>query len=419
MGTLLILIYNFFWLMVYVLTLPYTLYKRKKSPEEWLERMGRYPFDFSKGKRSIWIHAASLGEIVAASQLVKRLQQRYPRRRIVVSAMTAGGKQRAAEEITGGTTLMLMPFDFLPLMRKAIRSINPETLILVETEIWPSLLFLARKRGVHVVLANGRLSDRTYRRYLRLWPLSRWLFNQIDLYIPKNDEEREKFIQLGVQREKIKLSGCLKSENGIRMPVSREDLFIPEKKVILVAGSVRKGEEEIVILAFKRVQREQEGCYLIIAPRHLNRVAEIVSLLGKEKLRYMKRTEKRSYEGEQVLILDTVGELRNVYAVADAAFVGGTLLPYGGHNPLEPAYFGVPILFGSHVENIRTDAAELLGSHCAIMVRDGKELSDVLCSLLRNPERRAMMGRKAIALLEQKQGIVEKYIAVLAENGVL
>lgn len=419
MGMLLILLYNFFWLMVYVITLPYTVYKRRKCPEEWHERMGIYPFDLSKEGRSIWVHAASLGEIVAASHLVKGLREKYPHRTIIVSAMTVTGKERASEIMKGVNAFALLPFDFLPLVNGAINRINPETLILIETEIWPSLLFLAKRRGVHVVLANGRLSDRTYRRYLRLRAMSRWLFDHIDLYLPKNEAEREKFEKIGVRREKIGLTGCLKSDNGMLRPVSREVLFIPAKKMVVVAGSVRKGEEDIVIHAFKEVQRERDGCYLIIAPRHLNRVAEIESMLAREELKYMKRTEKTSYDGEQVLILDTVGELRNVYSVADVAFVGGTLLPYGGHNPLEPAYFGIPILFGPHVDNIRTDVAEFLRVRCAIMVRNGDEFAKALRDLFRDPERRSMMGRSALALLERKQGIVDRYISVLSQNRVL
>lgn len=419
MGILILLMYNFLWLVAYVITLPYTIYKRRAFPEEWRERMGRYPFDFSKGQQGIWIHGASLGEIAAASQLVQRLRKKYPHLRIVVSAMTVTGKERASEIMEDVNTFVLMPFDFLPLMHAAIKSINPKTLILIETEMWPSLLFLARRRGVNIVLANARLSDRTYQRYRKLRAMSRWFFDQIDLYIPKNDAERKKFIRLGVHEEKIRLTGCLKSDNGMQLPVSRKALSIPEKKLVVVAGSVRKGEEDIVILAFKDVQREHEGCYLIIAPRHLNRVSEIESILTRENLKYMKRTLKRSYDGEQVLILDTVGELRNIYSVADVAFVGGTLLPYGGHNPLEPAYFGVPILFGPHVDNIRTDVAELLGMRCAVMVKDGGEFSHALTSLLCDPEKRKMMGMSALALLEQKQGIVDKYIAVLAQYGIL
>lgn len=419
MGTALILVYNFFWLILYVITLPYTLYERRKHPGEWRERMGRYPFDFSREKRTIWVHGASLGEIEAAGQLVQRLRKKYPRRRIVVSAMTVTGKERACEIMRDERTFVLMPFDFLPLMRAAIRSINPGTLILIESEIWPSLLYLTRKMRVKVVLGNARLSDRTFRRYCRFGAMSRWLFDQIDLYIPKNEAEREKFVQLGVGREKIRLTGCLKSENGMQPPLARKALFIPMNKLVVVAGSVRKGEEEMVIGAFKNARKTHRNGYLIIAPRHLNRVSEIESILAREKLQYLKRTQKRSYDGEQVMILDTVGELRSVYSVADVAFVGGTLLPYGGHNPLEPAYFGVPILFGPHVDNIRTDVAELLGLRCAIMVKNGDEFADAVCSLFSDPERRKMMGRSAIALLEQKQGIVDKYLAVLAQQEVL
>lgn len=418
MDTVLILLYNVLWLFVYIVAFPYILYKWVKHPEEWNERMGRYPFNFSSKGRNIWVHGASLGEIGAASQLVKRLRMQYPHYRIIVSAMTVTGKVRAEEIMEGVDAFVLMPFDFLPLMRRAVRCINPATLILIETEIWPSLLFLARKRRVHVVLANARISDRTYRRYLKFRAVSSWLFNQIDLYLPKNDDERKKFVCLGVNEDRVKLTGCLKSDNGVQSPASRSDLCIPEEKLVVIAGSVRKGEEGIVIDAFKKVQREQRRCYLIIAPRHMNRVGEVEAILKRENLAYMKRTLKRTYEGEQVMVLDTVGELRNIYSVADVAFVGGTLLPYGGHNPLEPASFGVPIILGPHVDNIRIDVEELIGSQCAVMVRDGAEFSTTLSALLGDPERRALMGKNALALLEQKQGIVERYMSVLAENGV-
>ncbi len=415
----LILLYNFLWLLIYVVSLPYTLYKYLKLPEEWHERMGRYHFDFSRSSRGIWVHGASLGEIGAASQLVRRLRKRCPSQRIIVSAMTAAGKVRAGEIMAGADAFVIMPFDFIPLVWRAVRRINPATLILIETEIWPSLLFLARRRGVQVVLANARISDRTYRRYLKFGSVTRWLFNQINLYCPKNHDERKKFIHLGVNEDKIKLTGCLKSDNGIKHPVSRDELFIPENRLIVVAGSVRKGEESIVIKAFKELQTEQKNCYLIIAPRHMNRVSEMEGMLKREGLTYMKRTLKRSYQTEQVMILDTIGELGNIYSVADVAFVGGTLLPYGGHNLLEPASFGVPILFGPHVNNIRADVEEFLETGCAIMVKDGGELVSALSTLLRDPERRARMGKNALTLLEQKQGIVERYITVLVKNGVL
>jgi 3-deoxy-D-manno-octulosonic-acid transferase len=411
--------YNLIWLLVYIITLPYVIYKRGRAPEEWRERMGRYPFDHSRGEKCVWIHGASLGEIAAASNLVRRLRETHRHRRLIVSAMTVAGKERAREIMEGVNGFVLMPFDFLPLMHAALKRVNPETLILIETEIWPTLLFLARKQGVHIVIANARLSESTYRRYRRFRSLSAWLFNQIDLYIPKNEAEKQKFITLGVQERKIQYVGCLKSDNGEQLPISREALCIPRDRSIVVAGSVRKGEEGIVIEGFRKVRRECTRCYLIIAPRHLNRVAEIEAILAREGLTYMKRTGKTSYNGEQVMVLDTVGELRNVYAVADVAFVGGTLLPYGGHNPLEPASFGVPILFGPHVNNIRTDADELIEQQCAIIVRNNEEFAAAVTSLLRDHRKRRRMGSNARAVLERRQGIVDRYMGVLEHNGMV
>ncbi len=419
MKTILIIFYNILWTFIYVLTLPYTYVKRKTAPAEWRERMGIYPFDYSNRKGCIWIHGASLGEITAASKLALQIKKKFPSNRIIVSAMTVTGKEHAAEIMEGIDEFVLLPFDYLPIMNRGIERINPRTLILIETEIWPSLVFICRKKKVKIVLANARLSDATYKRYLRFKCFSKRLFNQIDTFFPKSDNEKEKFLRLGVHQKKIGVVGSLKMENSITRPFTRNELGIPPQKTVIVAGSVRKGEEEMVIRAFKVLRENANDSYLIIAPRHMNRVGEIESILAREGLSFLKRTEKVSYNGEHVLILDTIGELRSIYSVADIAFVGGTLLPYGGHNLLEPAFFGVPTVFGPHTNNARTDALDLIETKSALLVKNEKELQKTLLNLLKNTEMRKEMGKNSRNYIEQKRGVVDAYIAILKKNGFI
>ncbi len=419
MKIILILFYNLLWLIVYILMFPYILIKRKTIPGEWEERLGIYNFDYSGNDKCVWIHGASLGEITAASQLAMRIKEKYPRRKIVISSMTVTGKERAMRIMKGMDNFVLLPFDFFPLVRKCVKRINPEVLILIETEIWPSLIFYCRKRGIKIILANGRLSDRTFRRYLKLRYISQRLFNQIDIFFPQSKEEEQKFLKLGIKKFKIKVIGSLKSDNSSPIFLERSSFSIPSHKSVIVAGSVRKGEEEIIIKGFKALIGDFNETYLIIAPRHLSRVGDIENLLRKENLGYKKRTDGLSYNGESVLILDTIGELRNVYSVGDIAFIGGTLLPYGGHNLVEPAFFGLPILFGPYINNTRESAIELIKSGSAIIVANETEFKKTISNLLDNPSKRKKMGENSKQYIKQKSGVVKNYIEALAENSIL
>ncbi len=419
MNLIFIFFYNLLWAIVYILTFPYILFKRNTASREWDERFGNYTFDYSGGNKCIWIHGASLGEIAAASSLAMRIKQKFPEQRIIISSMTVTGKERAMKIMKGMNNFVLFPFDFFPLIRNGIERINPKTLILIETEIWPSLIFLCRRRRIKIVLANARLSDTTYKRYLLLRYFSQRLFNQIDIFFPNSRSEEKKFLKLGIEETKIKMTGSLKLDNSHPVPLTRNFLSIPAYKFVIVAGSVRKGEEEIIIRVFKSLKERFDDIYLIIAPRHLNRVNEIEKILRKENLEYRKRTEKITDNEANVLILNTIGELRNVYSIADIAFVGGTLLPYGGHNLIEPAFFGVPILFGPYVNNTKETAKELVKTESAIIVKDEEDFKKVITYLLNHPMERKTMGTNSKDYIRKKRGVVDNYIEILEKNSFL
>jgi len=419
MNIVFIFFYNLLWAVVYVLTFPYSMFKRKSQPQKWEERFGNYTFDYSNGGKTIWIHGASVGEITASSKLVMQIRERFPERKIVISTMTQTGKERAMKIMRGLGNFVIVPFDFFPFVKKAIKRINPKTLILIETEIWPSLIFLCRLTGVKIVLANARLSDTTYKRYYLIRLFSKKFFEQINIFLPKDKEEEQKFLKLGVRKEKVRMIGSLKSDNSYPLPMEKSSLLIPSSKFVIVAGSVRKGEEEIVLQGFKRLKNEFGDTYLIIAPRHLNRVKDIENVLRRDKFLYRRRTEKFSFKGEDVLILDTIGELRSVYSVADIAFVGGTLLPYGGHNLIEPAFFGIPIIFGPYINNTKENARELLQLNCAIQVKGENDFSKTISYLFRHPLKRREMGENSLNYIRQKKGVVVRYIETLKKSDFL
>jgi len=414
-----IVFYNFLWVAVYLLTFPYVLFKRRTLPDEWRERCGEYGFDFSGEDKSIWIHGASVGEITAASRLASKIQEKYPKRRIVISAMTHSGKERAIEIMDRLRNFVFLPFDFLPMVRKSLRSINPQVLILIETEIWPSLLFLAKRRGVKIILANARLSEKTFRRYKMVKSFSRLLFRQIDMILPKEEGEKSKFLELGVENSRLREVGSLKLDNSNPVPVSRDSLSLSEESFIVVAGSVRKGEEESIIKAFELLRKDVETAFLIIAPRHLNRVDNVENILMRRCLKFRHRTDRISTEESNILILDTIGELSNVYSIADVAFVGGTLLNYGGHNLLEPAFFSIPILIGPFAGNIKESAKELVKLKGAKIVKNEYEICSALSYLFNHPKKRDEMGRNAKQYTKTRKGTVNKYINILEELKVI
>lgn len=385
------------------------------------ERLGWSPLE--PGPERFWVHAVSVGEVVAAVPLVRALRVRWPETAIVVSTVTATGAQMALArlgELAAAT--FLFPLDLAGAPARALDRVAPRCFIALETELWPTFLGALARRGVPAVLANGRISDRSLRRYRLARPLFRHVLARVALFAMQSEEDARRIISLGAAAERVVVTGNLKMEAPADAAAGdglwRRLLHLGTDRV-WVAGSTHRGEEQAVVEAFLALRAGQADgeppLRLLLAPRHPERVAEVEALVRERGLVSTRRS--RVQPGADVIVLDTVGELAALYAVADVIFIGGSLVPVGGHNVIEPALCARPVVFGPHMHNFREPAALLLKAGGAIQVRGGAELAAALGRLLASePDRRAR-GAAAWSAVAAHQGACARTIDALA--GVL
>jgi len=361
---------------------------------------------------SIWIHALSVGEVLSAIPLVKAVGLQYPEKDIVFTVTTEQGKEIARKELRGKVrALLTMPLDFWWSIRRVVNFIRPSLFILVETDIWPGLISYLKKRGTKTILINGRISPRTFRYYRRFRPLARRIFSAMDLCMMQSDLDRDRLLQIGVEEQKVKTVGNIKFDRDW-VPMGEEEyenllntLNLESENDIWVAGSTHPGEEEIILDAFGRLRRFFPFLRLIIAPRRVERAEDINRLVVDKGSRSVLKTQiPVKDEPYEVLILDTIGELERIYGIAKISFVGGTLTPVGGHNLLEPASFGRPVLFGPHTDNFVLMSQLLIEAGGGRRVRDGEDLFETVKALLSDPEKSNSMGRKAKKFVETSRG---------------
>ena len=383
----------------------------------------------SEGTPRIWIHAASVGEAVIAFSMAMEIKKKKPGALIFVSTTTRTGLDRirsleksSAENIVALS--FLAPFDHPLIARRFINKINPSAYILVETELWPSLISLIQRRDIPISVINGKLGHQSFRRYNLFRLALRPLMGGISLVCVQSRTFARRFHWLGVPRERIEVLGNIKFDS---LPDSsqfdcvsiRENFGLPEKAVLFTAGSTRPGEEEILIHAFRMVIENYPEMVMILAPRHLNRVPEVEKILNNAGLQYARRSAgERAAKGSiQVLLLDTMGELLNAFACSQAAFVGGSLTDFGGHNPMEPAALGIPVLFGPYMD--QTGSKELLQGGAAILVHDETELFEALDSLLNDSEKRKRMAEAGPNVIRKFRGILARTFQAMEKRRVI
>ena len=368
---------------------------------------------------AIWIHAVSVGEAMAARALVAPLKARLPGHRVFLSTTTLTG-QAIAREVEGADGVFYAPFDFRRSVRRTLDRLRPALLVLVETEIWPNLIHEARLRGARVAMVNGRISPRSFPRYRRVRALLAPVLAEFDLFLMQGEAHRARLVAMGAPAQRVQVSGNLKYDSlarpdpppALRRALGQDGAAPP----LLVAGSTMDGEEQAVLSAFAAVRRRHPAARLILAPRRPERFAEAAQAAAAAGLRVARRTALPAdgwREGD-VLVLDTVGELAQVYALADVVFVGGSLVPRGGHNVLEPAVAAKPIVVGPHMENFQEIAAALLAEGGMVQVRDAAGLTEALSSLFDDAARRGELGRRAREVVERNRGALERTVEALA-----
>ena len=383
------------------------------------ERLGKVPDRLVNqvAAKTIWIHAVSVGEVLAISRVIDELRSQLPGWRVVVSTTTDTG-QKLARERFGENNVFYFPVDLPFAVRAYLQALRPKLLVLAESEFWPDVLRWARLSGAAVAVVNARVSDRSLPGYLRIRKLLRRVMQNVQLFLAQSEEDARRLIQMGALAERVQVSGNLKFE--VKPPV-RPAIAAPfaamgreETGPLLVAGSTLDDEEAMLLEMFRQVLARHPNAVLLLAPRHPERFDAVASLLASSGLRYKRRSQWKEETpiAGSVFLLDSIGELASLYEFADVAFVGGSLVSRGGHNVLEAAQFGTPILVGPHTENFR-DIVEVFRKADALRVIAPESLTATVLQLLENHEERATLGRRAFEVMRSQRGATERTVSAL------
>jgi 3-deoxy-D-manno-octulosonic-acid transferase len=426
-------IYSSLLLAVLVVGAPYWLVRMATSGRYragLLGRLGRVPEGLREavvGRDIVWVHAVSVGEVLAAAQLIRELRAALPGWVVAVSTTTQTG-QRLAKERLPESPVFYLPLDFRFAVRRYLRALRPKMLVLMESELWPRLIDECAKGGIPVVVANARISDRSFPRYMRLRGLWQPFLKIISLFLAQSKETAERLVTIGVPAERVKVMGNLKydvrvSSNGTLTEMLRERL--PAGVRVLVCGSTLEGEEQILLRTWPAVRAAQPNTVMVLAPRHPDRFAAVAAMVAASGFDSMRASEFRKQPGAvkagSVFLLDTIGDLASMYGVAAVAFVGGSLVAKGGHNPLEPAQFAVPVVMGPSFENFR-GVVDAMKEADAIRIVTPEMLAETLIALLRGQEEAKALGERGRAAFEAQSGAtrhtVQALTALLRERPV-
>ncbi len=396
----------------------------RRRREGWGERLGRYPealVSWLQESHPVWLHAVSVGEVSVASVLVNLWTIRRPTLSLLISTVTTTGREVARRSLPQAAGIVYFPIDLPVIVHRALAAVRPRLVILTETEIWPNFLSACLASEIPVAMINGRISPRSFRRYRLVRPFFRRVLQGVDLFCMQSGADAQRIVALGAPPERVHVVGNLKFDAAPQPQSSliaerwRQVLKIEAGQPVVVGGSTHSGEEEALLLAFTRLRREFPNLVLILAPRHPERLAAVEEVIAGSGLTSVRRSALSQARGGavQIVLLDTIGELSTLYAVGDVTFVGGSLTPRGGHNLLEPALHGRPILFGPHMENFAEASALFLGHEAAIQVNDAEELARQIARLLRDPAARDRMGRAALEAVGAHRGACERTVTLL------
>ncbi len=409
--------YSFLYCLALLALLPYECLKRPGDLRgRWLrERFGFLnPGLRAQGSRPIWIHAVSVGEVATAVPFIKELSLRHPSLRIVLSTVTDTGQKIAAERVSGIADIVYFPFDLAGVFRRVLRKARPILLVVMETELWPNIFRACRTEGVPILVCNGRLSDDSFKGYRRIRFFIKRVVRCVDLFCMQDRIYAERIRELGADEDRIRVTGNLKFDT--RPPDNLPQWAGCLKGTVILAGSTHEGEEELLLSVFTNLRKDFPDLNLILAPRHPERFGKVEELVKATGLSYVKRSSlSQEPSGHQmsgvIIILDTIGELASAYGVSDISVIGGSFVPLGGHNPLEPASWGKPVVCGPHMENFPFMQEFYAGR--GAMKTDAGGLYEVLRELIRSPEKRKAIGEKARALQREKAGAVSRTVEIL------
>jgi 3-deoxy-D-manno-octulosonic-acid transferase len=412
------LLYN---LLTYLLLIPYACYWlfRSLGNRDYLTNLGqRFGFGFPRLERCIWIHAVSVGEVQAAIPLINHLRKQYPHRQLLVTTVTLTGAARVRAVFGTAVQHSYIPFEFPHAVALFFRNVDPAAALIMETEIWPNIYRGCGVRRVPLVLVSARISPRSIRGYRRLLPLIRETLSHGIIIAAQTSSDAERFLSLGASPRRTHVTGSIKFD--IELPTEiiatgrsmRRDLL--GDRAVWIAASTHEGEEKLLLQAHQALLKRFPRLLLILVPRHPERFAEVRGLIDKSGLEVVSRTEGRACsDATNVLLGDTMGEVPLFYAMSDIAFVGGSLVPIGGHNLLEPAIQGLPLITGPHLFNSQDIADMFVESDAVRVVSNKDELVGVIEGLLGRPEYAAELGQNALELLQANRGALQRLLLLL------
>ena len=410
-------LYNFILSSLLFILSPFILFKIIKGgggARELFQRLGMVSGGLPDSVRAggaLWFHAASVGEVMASAALIEKIRLRWPDKSLIVSTFTATGNKAAAQRL-GADAVIFLPFDFSPIVKRLLLKIRPSALILMETELWPSLITEAASIGTAVIVVNGRISDSSFGRYKMLRPLIKGALARLSLVMTQSSIDSERLAALGVDPARIRETGNIKFDMSID---DSETSFLKGwGHPLFIAGSTRDGEEPYIIDAYIKLRQAHPDLKLLLAPRHIERAGEVAGVMDERGLDYIVRSKMKGGEQAPVVLLDTLGELSSCYKYADLVFIGGSLVPMGGQNMLEPALHGKPVLFGPHIENFRDASAVLIRGGGAVMVKDLEDLINQADRLLSDDGLRRQTGERARDAALLNRGATAKTVDMLA-----
>ncbi len=434
------LVYNLLLVLLLPVAIVYLLWRlviRGKSRHGLAERLGTVPLAARKSKNNsepvIWVQAVSVGEVAAAKPILHHLHLAEPAAHLVLSTTTATGRQMAEKLDLDVDSIFYFPFDFPVITQRALRAICPDMVVMIETELWPNLLASTHSRGIPTAVANGRISDVSYRKYRWARPLFAWTLGNIDLICAQSEQDAQRFVSLGAPQERVVVCGNSKfDENFPHLPPEeaakwRQDFGFSQQAPIFIAASTHPGEDEIILEAFDRLHGQHPSLRLILAPRHPHRGDDLERLITEHGYATYRRSwalnelaadnpgSPPSSPEVRVVLLDTIGELSRVFSIATIVFMGGSLVPQGGHNVLEPLAQGKPVIFGPHMNNFRDITDIVLREEAAIAIDDLDELVDAADVLLSSETERHLYQAKGPAVIDKYSGGSQRTARYLAK----
>lgn len=398
------------------LVLAYLAWRGFKEPDyrdRWGERFGWLPADLPRD--CLWIHAASMGEVQAAATFIRQIQSRYPGQPLLVTTMTPTGAAQVRNLFGGGVYHCYLPFDLPHAVTRFLDQARPRLAIIVEMELWPNLFHGIRRRGIPFLLVNARLSEQSARGYRRVARFMAGVLACPDRICAQSSDDARRLREIGAPERRVVVTGSLKFDQKIPASAREQGESLRRQlgndRPVWIAASTREGEDELILTAFEEIRRSVPNTLLVLVPRHPERFSRVDALCREQGYAVCRRSEDVACPPEtDILLGDTMGELPVLYAASDVAFVGGSLVPMGAHNLLEPAALGLPVLVGPHTFNFAQITQLLLHAGGCEQVADAHLLADAVTELLEDPEHRTTMGRRALDLVQANRGAVERML---------